>query len=150
MSRGRYRREDQLSSQVFYSSYISSLDERYENNSETNLSEPKLPNNQNNITQNRCKTLYADPEDDADENLSDVPSDYGQSRKTIKLQSRLIDRWSRLVFHKTCCVSLTRRDLTKPRIVTAKQKRSSHWPTLNGTMPKPLSTRFPRTMCIGS
>jgi hypothetical protein len=97
MSRGRYLRGDQSSSQIFCSSYISSLDERCENNSETDLSEPKPPSTQNSITQDHHKTFYADPADDADENLSDVPPDYGQSKKTIKLQSRLIDRWGRLV-----------------------------------------------------
>jgi hypothetical protein len=104
MSRGRYRRGDQSSSQIFCSSYISGLDKRCENNSETDLSELKSPSNQNSITQDRRKTFYADPADDADENLSDIPSDYGQSKKTIKLKSRLIDRWGRLVSTK-CVVS---------------------------------------------
>jgi hypothetical protein len=49
----------------------------------------------------RCKPLtnYEDPADDTDEDLSKVPEDYGQSRNTKKLKTRLQDRWVRSVLH---------------------------------------------------
>lgn len=42
----------------------------------------------------RC-SLYEDPPDNTDEDLSDVASDYGVSSKTKKLKSRAKDRWQR-------------------------------------------------------
>ncbi|EDN02645.1 predicted protein [Histoplasma mississippiense (nom. inval.)] len=38
---------------------------------------------------------YKDPLDDTDEDLSDVPSDYGGSKQTKKLKLRARDRWQR-------------------------------------------------------
>ncbi|EER44432.1 C2H2 finger domain-containing protein [Histoplasma capsulatum H143] len=41
------------------------------------------------------QSLYEDPLDDTDEDLSDVPSDYGGSKQTKKLKLRARDRWQR-------------------------------------------------------
>ncbi|EEH20209.2 hypothetical protein PABG_02468 [Paracoccidioides brasiliensis Pb03] len=40
-------------------------------------------------------SLYEDPPDDTDEDLSDVPSDYGRSGKTKEHKLRARDRWQR-------------------------------------------------------
>ncbi|OJD13615.1 hypothetical protein AJ78_05936 [Emergomyces pasteurianus Ep9510] len=40
-------------------------------------------------------SLYEDPLDDTDEDLSDVSSDYGGSKQTKKLRLRASDRWQR-------------------------------------------------------
>ncbi|EDN03935.1 predicted protein [Histoplasma mississippiense (nom. inval.)] len=41
------------------------------------------------------QSLYEDPLDDTDEDLSDVPSDYGGSKQTKKLKLPARDRWQR-------------------------------------------------------
>ncbi|GBF62893.1 hypothetical protein TMEN_5484 [Trichophyton mentagrophytes] len=41
------------------------------------------------------QSLYEDPPDDSDEDLQDVPSDYGGSGKTKSLKLRTKDRWQR-------------------------------------------------------
>lgn len=41
------------------------------------------------------QSLYEDPPDDTDEDLSDVSSNYGESGNSRKLRSRAKDRWQR-------------------------------------------------------
>jgi hypothetical protein len=89
MARGQsYRRDrSRASSTDSRSSYVSDLDEWCENDSETDLTDPEPSSNDHGGLQlrkptpqhdpNDIRTLYTDPADDTDENLSDVDSDYG-------------------------------------------------------------------------
>jgi hypothetical protein len=39
----------------------------------------------------------SDPADDTDKDLSDVPSDFNQSKGTTRLRERIVERWDRSV-----------------------------------------------------
>ncbi|KAM0106020.1 hypothetical protein ACP6JB_008322 [Aspergillus fumigatus] len=101
------------------SSHLTDLHDRGGSGSETDLMEPDhlprkgesdfqphirsiqrhRPSREECVNQGTRRGLYKDPADDTDEDLSDVPEDYGQSDNTKKLRFRLVDRWGRTTWN---------------------------------------------------
>lgn len=106
---------DATQSEASCSSHLTDLHDRGGSGSETDLMEPDhlprkgesdfqphirsiqrhRPSREECVNRGTRRGLYKDPADDTDEDLSDVPEDYGQSDNTKKLRFRLVDRWGR-------------------------------------------------------